>query len=64
MTTAYGVMVMTDRRMLEYSDDNYMYEGFMRELQFEEGPHYNIEVLELAGYLYKYCVSTRNAAPK
>lgn len=64
MTTAYGVMVMTDKRMIEYSDDNYMYESFMRELQFEKGPHYPLEVLELAGYLYKYWVSTRNADPR
>lgn len=64
MTTDYGVMVLTDRRMIEYSDDNFMYEGFTRNLTFKKGAHYSLEVLELAGYLYKYWISTRKEDPR
>jgi hypothetical protein len=64
MTTDYGVMVITDHRMIEYSDANFMFEGFQRELKFKQGTHYTQDVLELAGYLYKYWVSTRGADPR
>lgn len=64
MTTDYGVMVITDHRMIEYSDANYMFEGFQREMQFKHGRHYRRDVLEFAGYLYKYWVSMYNVDPR
>lgn len=64
LTTEYGVMVLTDRRMIEYSDSNFMYEGFRKNLTFKKGKCYAQEILEFAGYLYKYWISTRNAQPQ
>ena len=64
MTSDYGVMVLTDHRMIEYSDSNFMFEGFTRELSLKKGKHYDTDILELAGYIYKYWVSTRQADPR
>ena len=64
MTTEYGIMVITDKRMIEYSDEGFMLEGFTREFKFKKGFCYDEDVLWLTGYLYKYWVSTRNADPR
>ena len=64
MTSEYGVMILTDKRMIEYSDSNFMYEGICKNLRFSRGKSYSQEVLEFVGYLYKYWVSTRNEQPQ
>lgn len=63
MTTEYGSMVVTDKRMIEYSDAGFMLEGFMKELSFDKGESYNQDILWLTGYIYKYWVSTRDYTP-
>lgn len=57
-------LVVGDRRTIEFSDCTFLYEGFMLNLKFKQGKHYSEEVLELAGYLYKYWISTRKADPR
>lgn len=64
MTSDYGVMVLTDKRMVEYSCDTFMYEGVQRNLKLKHGKTYESYVLEFAGYLYKYWISTRNEKPQ
>lgn len=64
MTSDYGVMVLTDKRMVEYSCDTFMYEGVQRNLKLKHGRTYESYVLEFAGYLYKYWISTRNEKPQ
>lgn len=61
MNSEYGTMVLEDRRMIEYSDRGFMYEGILRGMTFNKGEVYDGDVLYLAGYLYKYWISTRNA---
>lgn len=64
LNSDYGIMLLTDERMIEYSDQHFMYTGIMRELQFKRGKSYDADVLYYAGYLYKYWISTRAAYPQ
>ena len=63
MTSEYGVRVLTDNKMIEYSDCTFLYSGFKNNLTFKLGKSYDYEVLELAGYIYKYWISTRDWHP-
>ena len=64
MNSDYGIMVLTDKRMIEYSDKMFMYEGIEKNLQFKRGKSYEPDILYYAGYLYKYWISTRGENPK
>lgn len=63
MTSNYGIMILTDRRMIEYSDGNFMFGGLERALEFKSGRSYETDILYYAGYLYKYWISTRGEQP-
>lgn len=54
MTQDWGLGVMMDRKMIEYSDYHYMYRGFVNSLNKVEGETYPKHIMEYAGYLYKY----------
>lgn len=64
MTSDYGVMILTDKRIAEYSCDTFMYEGVQRNLKLRHGKTYESYVLEFAGYLYKYWINTRKEKPQ
>ena len=63
MTSDYGVRVLTDQKMIEFSDCTFLYDGLKRNLVFQKGFSYDEDVLQLTGYLYKYWISTRQMHP-
>lgn len=64
LTSDYGYSILTDQRMTEYADANFMYEGLERELPLKKGLCYEADILYFAGYLYKYWISTKETDPR
>lgn len=57
LTTEYGIMVMEDRRMIEYADAGYMLEGFQWKFELLGSRGYEGDsdfMMKFAGFLYKY----------
>lgn len=64
LTSEYGIDVLTDKMMIEYSAHTFMLAGFKRALELKKGNFYDRDVLYLAGFLYKYWWSTRETDPR
>lgn len=64
LTSEWGISILTDNKMIEFSDYHYMYEGLTINLKFKSGKHYNDDILYYTGYLYKYWVSVFNDDPR
>lgn len=64
LTSEYGIDILTDRVLNEYSAHTFMLAGFKRALDLKKGGCYDRDVLYLVGFLYKYWWSTRETDPR
>lgn len=49
LTSEYGMSILQDRRMIEYSDSGFMFEGLLREFNFAKGACHDRDVCGLQG---------------
>ncbi len=64
MTTDYGISVIRGDKLSEYSCEEFMLEGFERELSLKKGLVYDTDVMWMTGYVYRYWVGTRGTDPR